>query len=149
VSLRSGGCPPIKLKEVLALFSFASREKMNYVYNKIPYLKYKGFDLYYRSEIDNKAHPATVFNDKYEYFYKSPYKDEIKSLGKFKGISKRSSNLRYNDYDYDVYEFAKEEVSLEESRNIFSRGIGECGENMVRLEGDGLFRYGVGCIIGM
>ena len=108
---------------------------MNYVYNKIDHLKYKGFDLYYRSEIDHKAHPATVFNDKYEYFYKSPYKDEIKPLGKFKGISKRSSNLRYDDYDYDVYEFAKEEVSLEEKGKIYSRGIGECGENMVRLEG--------------
>jgi len=108
---------------------------MNYIYTKIPHLKYKGFDLYYRSEIDNKAHQATVFNDKYEYFYKSPYKDEIKPLGKFKGLSKRSSNLRYNDYDYEVYIFEKEEVSLEDKINIFSRGIVECGENMVRLEG--------------
>ena len=108
---------------------------MNYVYTKIPHLKYKGFDLYYRSEIDNKAHPATVFNDKYEYFYKSPYNSEIKQLGKFKGISKRSSNLRYNDYDYDVYEFTNDEIPISEEKNIYSRGIVECGEYMVKIEG--------------
>lgn len=108
---------------------------MDYVYTKINHLKYKGFDLYYRSEIDNKAHPATVFNDKYEYFYKSPYNNnEIKALGKFKGMSKRSSNLRYNDYDYDVYEFTNDFVSCDEKKYIFCTGIPESGENMILLE---------------
>ena len=107
---------------------------MNYVYTKIDHLKYKGFDLYYRSEIDNKAHPATVFNDNYEYFYKSPYKDEIKPLGKFKGHSKRSSNLRYNDYDYNVYEFVNDYISCDEKKYIFCVCIQESGENMIQLE---------------
>ena len=107
---------------------------MNYVYTKIPHIKHKGFDLYYRSEIDNKAHPATIFNDKYEYFYKSLYNDVIKPLGKFIRISKRFSNLRYNDYDYDVYEFTNDYISCDEKKNIFCTGIPETGENMVKLD---------------
>ncbi len=109
---------------------------MNYVYMKIDHIKYKGFDLYYRSEIDNKAHPATVFNDKYNYFYKSPYNnDAVKELGKFKGLSKRSSNFRYNDYDYDVYEFENDYISCDEKKYIYCTGIPESGENMKKIEG--------------
>jgi hypothetical protein len=107
---------------------------MNYVYMKINNLKYKGFDLYYRTEINTTAEQATVFNDKYEYFYKSLYSDTIKELGKFKVMSKRSSNLRYNDYDYDVYEFTNDYISCDEKKNIYCRGIAETGDNMVQLE---------------
>jgi hypothetical protein len=101
---------------------------------KINNLKYKGFDLYYRTEINTTAEQATVFNDKYEYFYKSLYSDTVKELGKFKVMSKRSSNFRYNDYDYDVYEFTNDYISCDEKKNIYCRGIAEKGDNMVQLE---------------
>ena len=108
---------------------------MNYVYTKISHLKYKGFDLFYKSEIDTKAQAATIFNDKYEYFYKSPYNaDPIKELGKFQRLSKRSSNLRYNDYDYAVYEFTNDYISCDEKKNLYCTGIPESGENMIKVD---------------
>jgi len=107
---------------------------MNYIYTKINHQTYKGFELFYRSEIDPNTHQATEFNDKYEYFYKSPYNnDTLKSVGKFVGVRIRSSNLRYNDYDYDVYEFTNDYISCSEKKDIYCKGITESGENMIEI----------------
>ena len=109
-----------------------------YVYHQIANITYNGYDLYYKEPIDISMHKATVMNAKYNYFYKSPYNEEVRSLGTFKGLSKRSSNCRYDDYDYDVFEFSECDYitcSEKEKENLYCMGIPETGKNMVLLDG--------------
>ena len=106
------------------------------VYHKIANIKHNGYDLYYQEPIDTNMRKATIMNAKYNYFYKSPYNDNIKTLGQFTQQSKRSSNARYNDYDYDVFEFTEYDyIACSEKENLYCMGIPESGKNMVRVEG--------------
>jgi hypothetical protein len=83
---------------------------MEITYIKIDNIKYKGFELYYKKELDNIMTKATIFNSNYKYFYISPDSIVVKPLGYFKHIGKKSSNCRYNDFDYDIYQFDEDFV---------------------------------------
>lgn len=66
---------------------------MEYFY-KIDNLLHHGFPVYYLVTEDTKIRKATVFNDKYIYYYKnSNVIDEYKLLGKFIG---KGNNEVYN-----------------------------------------------------
>ena len=111
---------------------------ITYVYHQIANITNNGYNLYYKEPIDISMHKATVMNAKYNYFYKSPHNEEVLKLGTFKGLSKRSSNCRYDDYDYDVFEFSECDhlaCSEKEKENLYCMGIPETGENMVLLDG--------------
>lgn len=106
-----------------------------YVYNKIANIKHNGYDLYYREPIDTQMRKATAMNAKYNYFYKSPYNDTIQTLGQFKGLSKRNSESRAYDYDFDVFEFTEYDyISCSEKNNLYCMGIPEEGASMVRID---------------
>ena len=111
-----------------------------WVFHKIANITNNGYELYYKEPIDVQMQKATVMNSKYNYFYKSPHKspynEDVLNLGTFKGLSKRSSNCRYDDYDYDVFEFSEYDyIACSEKRNLYCVGIPETGENMVLLDG--------------
>jgi hypothetical protein len=107
-----------------------------YVYYKIANITNNGYELYYKEPIDINMHKATVMNAKYNYFYKSPYYDTTRNLGTFKCVSKRSSNCRYDDYDYDVFEFSEyDHLACSEKENLYCMGIPETGKNMILIDG--------------
>jgi len=54
---------------------------------------------------------TNYFNDNYIYYYKTKTSD-IKLLGKFQKISKRSTNSYHYDVDYEVIEFDEDFVLL-------------------------------------
>lgn len=108
-----------------------------WVFHKIANITNNGYELYYKEPIDVQMQKATVMNAKYNYFHKAPYHEGgVRNLGTFKGLSKRSSNCRYDDYDYDVFEFSEYDyIACSEKRNLYCVGIPETGENMVLLDG--------------
>jgi hypothetical protein len=111
---------------------------ITYVYHQISNITNNGCKIYYKEPIDIRMHKATVMNAKYNYFYKSPDNEEVRGLGTFKGLSKRGSNCRYDDYDYEVFEFSEYDYitcSEKEKENLYCTGIPETGENMVLIDG--------------
>jgi len=107
---------------------------MEITYIKIDNIKYKGFELYYKKELDNIMTKATIFNSNYKYFYISPDSIVVKPLGYFKHIGKKSSNCRYNDFDYDIYQFDEDFVLCSKKDYIFSIEQPIYYENMVLIE---------------
>ena len=122
----------------------------NYVYYKTDF-KYQGFEVYYRKSIDTRMQEANnIFDDKHIYYYKSDFTGKPKLLGKYKGQTVRSSNMRWNDYDYDVYEFVNdkgdiEDVICREYNYIYCIAIPESSENMKII--DGLFYNEMHCFM--
>ena len=106
----------------------------NSTYIKIDNLKYKGFDLYYKKEIDNIMSKALFFNDNYNYFYKESNSALVKPLGYYKGIINKSTDCRYYDIDYYVYNFSEGEVISNEKSNIYSIEIAKQYDNMILIE---------------
>jgi hypothetical protein len=107
---------------------------MSFCYYKIDNITKNGNELYYKKPIILDMHKATIFNDKYIYYYKYPISLEINTLGTFKRISKCNSGCRYNDYDYDIYEFSDAYISCDDKINIYCSGKSDSDENMVRIE---------------
>jgi len=122
----------------------------NYVYYKTAF-KYKDFEVYYRKSIDTRMQEANnIFDDKHIYYYKSDFTGKPKLLGKYKGQTVRSSNMRWNDYDYDVYEFINdkgdiEDVICREYNYIYCIAVPESSENMEIV--DGLFYNEMQCFM--
>jgi hypothetical protein len=108
---------------------------MSFAYYKIDNITQNGFELFYKKPIDIAIHKATLMDSKHFYYFKSPYVTEYRPLGQFNTLNKRSSNCRYNDYDYDVYEFTDDYISCSEKDNIYCIGIPESGEKMVEIKG--------------
>ena len=105
---------------------------MEITYIKIDNIIYKEFELFYKKEINNIMTKATIFNDNYKYFYK--VSDLVKPLGKFKNMSKKSSESRYYDFDIDIYQFENDYVYFNNKDNIYSIEIPIYYENMVLIE---------------
>lgn len=108
---------------------------MSFVYYKLENLLYNGYNLYYKKPINENITLAEEFNEKFTYFYKCPITNKLSPLGKFKYISKRNSECRWNDYDYEVYEFTEGFTSISEKDIIYCKGIADSGENMILLKG--------------
>ena len=111
---------------------------MSFVYIKIDNIKYNGYNLYYKKPIDETMTLASEFNDKYTYFYNDPNNNNntLKPLGKFKCMSKKSSNSYWDDYDYEVYEFTEgyKYISISDKDNIYCQGIPENYEHMIEVK---------------
>ena len=130
------------------------QQQQQYVYYKTKF-QYKGFDVYHREIIDTIMHEATIFNDKYIYYYKSDFTEKPKLLGKYKGKSIRSSNMRWDDYDYNVYEFINninntneiEDVICTAYNYIYAVGIPESAENLNLNIIDEMFYEGNQCFM--
>ena len=106
---------------------------MSFVYYPIKDMKHNGCDVYYRMPVNRGIFKATVFDDKYTYYYKSSFSNNMRPIGKFKYYSKRCSVLQWNDSDCDVI-FAGEYINLDELGNIYSEVIPDVRDNMLLLE---------------
>lgn len=108
---------------------------MSFVYYPIKDMKHNGVDVYYRIPINRGIHKATVFDDKYTYYYKSRFSNNMRPIGKFKYYTKRSSVTQWNDVDCEMMiEFTGEYINLDELENIYSEIIPEVRDNMLLLE---------------
>jgi hypothetical protein len=116
---------------------------METTYIKINNIKHKGFELYYKKKIDNTMTKATIFDNNYKYFYKLPDSIVVRSLGYFKYIGKKSSESRYYDFDYDIYQFDEDFVLCSKKDNIFCIEQPMHYENMVLMEDMFYFEYPV------
>jgi hypothetical protein len=108
---------------------------MDFIYTKMDNMKYNGFELYYRTEINTNMHKAQFFNENYIYYYKYPNLENTKLLGKFLGKSKINTGSYNNDYDYEVYTFEHNNVFLDKADYIYCYGISNNMENMIPIEG--------------
>ena len=98
---------------------------MEFVYIPIYNLRHNGKLLYYQYPVDTTIHPATVFSDRYEYFYKAIDDENMKPLGSFRGFGKQSSGQPYYDVEYDVYVFDEDFVYSSHIQQLYCRGIPE------------------------
>jgi|LauGreSBDMM110SN_4_FD.fasta_scaffold16385_2 hypothetical protein len=107
---------------------------MSFTYITVDNITYKGYPLYYKSPIDITIHKASIFNDKYIYYYKLPNSQDMKLIGRFKSIERRSCPLLYYDCDYTVHIFEEEIIDSSKIESIYCRGIAETSENMILLD---------------
>ena len=120
-----------------------------YHYTKIADLTFNDKSLYFRTPLTNKFTLATAFSDKYLYYHcpskptieKDKYntvEQDIKKLGKFVNVSRRSSGSPYDDYDYSVYEFELGTVNCKPDGrtdgNIYLVGIPDSDEGMTPVD---------------
>jgi len=96
-----------------------------FIYINIDNILYQGKPIfYYRKPINTQLHKATEFNNYYEYYYKDKDKeDEIRYLGKFTTFGKCRSTFYYDDYDYPIIGFEKENIFENKKDNIYCKGI--------------------------
>ena len=101
---------------------------------QIDYMEHNGFEMYYKKPVNTCINKVNIFSDKYIYYLKNANSEEFKSLGKFIGVGKISSGSPYHDYDYDVYNFDKEQVLCSKKHLIYCSGIPDSEENMVIIQ---------------
>jgi len=110
-------------------------EVRDYTYAIVPNLKYGGKIVYYRKPYEGIITAATIFNDKYTYFYKDPKSSVLKPLGKFQKHGMRSTGNYSYDYDYPVYEFENNDYyQCENQKYIYCIELQNTRENMVLIE---------------
>jgi len=100
----------------------SSIETDYHTFIKIENLKYKGFELYYKKPVDVNLRKATIFNNDYNYYYKSG-DEPIKLLGYFKGICKVNLGCPFSEYDYDVYNFDNDKIFYTKKEFIYCSEI--------------------------
>lgn len=113
-----------------------------YHYTKIDELTINGLSLYFRTTICKDMIRATTFSNKYLYFHTPSIlhnnASDIKTLGKFIQVSRRSSGVIYDDYDYSVYEFELGSVNCKRDGRIdgeiYLVGIPDSDEGMTPVE---------------
>ena len=110
---------------------------MTETFRKISNIKFNGKQLYYKTNHVSVMVPATEFTNTSHilYFYKKEVNDTPIALGHFKGMSKRSSNCRSYDIDFDVFEFENDVVFCHQKQKIFCMEMPYRGENMIMMEG--------------
>ena len=115
---------------------------MSYHYTKIDDLTFNGVELYFRTPLTTVFTHATIFSDKYLYFHSPSMENnpasDIKTLGKFVKLSRRSSGSPYDDYDYSVYEFELGTVNCkpdgQTDGHIYLIGIPDSNDNMSQVD---------------
>ena len=116
---------------------------MSYHYTLINNLIFNESQLYFRTPLTREFTRATTFSDKYVYYHSPSYIDnnpasDIKPLGKFVQISRRSSGCPYDDYDYSVYEFELGTVDCgtdgQTDGHIYLSGIPDSNDGMVSVD---------------
>lgn len=107
---------------------------MSYHFLKINKMKHKGFDVYYKMPVNLEIQQATIFNDKYTYYYKTEGSDSMYVLGQFKTMGKVHCNSYHHDYDYDAYFFDTREIVTSKKSCIYCCVIPDSEENMIPIE---------------
>jgi hypothetical protein len=112
---------------------------INFIFVKLDNITHNGFEVYYKKPINTNFHKATVFNDNYNYYYKSSEEEQddlqlYRPLGKFDGMSKVNLGCPYSDIDYDVYGFEKDKIFCNKKDLIYCCGLPDSDENMILIE---------------
>ena len=102
------------------------------IYVKIEKMIYKEKEVFYRKSINTEIHLATEFSKNYEYFYKE--NEEPKYLGKFIEFGMYGGNPYWDNYDYPIIKFEKDNVFENKKKYIYCRGIPDTNDNMYIIE---------------
>jgi hypothetical protein len=110
---------------------------MTETFRKISNIKFNGRQLYYKTQYNSILTVATEFTaaSNILYFYKKDENQTPSALGHFKGMSKRSSNCRSFDVDFDVFEFENDVIFCHQKQKILCMELPYEGENMTMMEG--------------
>jgi hypothetical protein len=108
--------------------------RVSITYIKMNDIKYKGYQVYYKKSIDNIMTKATEFNEHFKYFYKQSDSIVIKSMGKYKGYKIVSSECRYYDGNYHIYEFEEGNISTDKKECIYCIEIPIIYNNMILID---------------
>jgi len=104
------------------------------IFVKIDKMYYQGKEVFYKKPINTELHIATEFSKIiYEYYYKEK-EEEPRYLGKFEGNGMYCGNPYWDDYDYPIIKFEKENVFENKKENIYCKGIPDSDENMCIIE---------------
>jgi len=106
------------------------------IYVKIETISYKGKEVFYRKPINIEIHLVTEFSKNYEYFYKEKEEVDVepKYLGKFIEFGMYGGNPYWDNYDYPIIKFEKDNVFENKKQYIYGRGIPDSFENMFIIE---------------
>jgi hypothetical protein len=104
------------------------------IYVKIETMSYKTKQVFYRKPINTELHLATEFSRNYEYYYKEETDVEPKYLGKFEGKGMYGGNPYWDNYDYPIIKFEKENIFDNKTEFIYCKGIPDSNDNMCIIE---------------
>ena len=107
------------------------------IYLKIDNIIYKEKEVFYRKPINIEMHLATEFSKNFEYFYKEKEEDDdekIKNLGKFIEFGMYGGNPYWDNYDYPIIKFEKDNIFENKKKYIYCRGIPDINDNMYIIE---------------
>lgn len=104
------------------------------IYVKIENMSYKGNEVFYRKPINTELHIATEFSKNYEYYYKEETDVEPKYLGNFEGKGMYGGNPYWDNYDYPILKFEKENIFDNKTKFIYCKGIPDSDENRILIE---------------
>lgn len=103
------------------------------IYVKIDKILYKGKEVFYKKPINTELHIATEFSKNYEYYYKEN-EEEPRYIGKFIEFGMYGGNPYWDNYDYPIIKFKKENIFENKKEKIYCKGIPDSDENMYIIE---------------
>jgi hypothetical protein len=104
------------------------------IYVKIENISYKGKEVFYRKPINIEMHLVTEISKNYEYYYIEYTTKEPKYLGKFIEFGMYGGNPYWDNYDYPIIKFEKDNIFENKKQYIYGRGIPDVDENMFIIE---------------
>jgi hypothetical protein len=104
------------------------------IYIKMDKMYFQGYEMYYRKPINTELHPAMEILKNYEYYYKENEEQELKFLGKFIECRMYRSSSYFDEYDYPIIVFEKDNVFENKKKFIYCKGIPDIDENKILIE---------------
>lgn len=105
------------------------------IYVNIENMSYKGKEVFYKKPINTELHKAVEYNHHYEYYYKETETDENpRFLGKFQVFRKYRSSSYFDDYDYPIIVFEKDNIFEDKKDKIYCKGIPDSDNNKIAIK---------------
>jgi len=105
---------------------------MDMIYIQIDNMSYQRKKVFYKKPINTQLHKATEYTNNYEYYLKQT-DENYKYLGKFIEFTMYHSSSYYDDNNYPIIAFEKENVFENKKENIYCKGIPN-SENFILIE---------------
>ena len=97
-------------------------------------MNFQGYEMYYRKPINTELHAVMEISKNYEYYYKENEEEELKYLGKFIERRMYRSSSYFDEYDYPIISFEKDNVFENKIKFIYCKGIPDTDENKILIK---------------
>jgi len=104
------------------------------IFIKIDKMYFQGYEIYYRKPINTELHAAMEISKNYEYYYKENEEEQPKYLGKFIECRMYRSSSYFDEYDYPIIVFEKDNVFENKKKFLYCKGIPDTDENKILME---------------